>query len=141
MINGIYIASKTKHAERWRLLRANGVPIVSTWIDDAGEGETTDWNDLWERCIAEVKGARAVVLYVEPEETHKGTLIEVGVAIASGVPVFWVGPEIGSIRRYEYVSACASIEEAFAYALRGWAGRIAHHRAYNTTPPPSGGPR
>jgi hypothetical protein len=33
MTGGIYIISKTKHAERWRNLRHAGYPIISRWID------------------------------------------------------------------------------------------------------------
>jgi len=51
--SGIYIASKSKHAPQWRALRDSGVPIISTWIDEAGEGETLDWTALWKRCIHE----------------------------------------------------------------------------------------
>jgi hypothetical protein len=29
----IYVASKTKHLEFWRALRAAGLPIVASWID------------------------------------------------------------------------------------------------------------
>jgi hypothetical protein len=46
---GIYIASKTVHAARWRDLRAQGLPIISTWIDEAEIGATGDWPDLWHR--------------------------------------------------------------------------------------------
>jgi hypothetical protein len=44
---GIYIASKTKHAARWLEYRAQGEPIISTWIDEAGEGASADLHDLW----------------------------------------------------------------------------------------------
>jgi hypothetical protein len=41
----IYIASKTKHADRWRTI-ANFYPVSSSWIYEAGEGETEDYHDL-----------------------------------------------------------------------------------------------
>lgn len=86
-----YIASKVKHAPRWLDLRAHGVPINSTWIDEAGEGESSDYADLWMRCIQEASDADALIVYVEPGEHLKGALVEVGVALASGKEVRVVG--------------------------------------------------
>jgi hypothetical protein len=92
-MNGpIYIASKTDRAPRWRALRAKGAPIVASWIDEAGPGETADYSDLWTRCAAEVAGAATLIAYVEEGEALKGALVEVGIALASGVPVLWCGP-------------------------------------------------
>jgi hypothetical protein len=88
----IYIASKTEHAPRWRALRAKGAPIVASWIDEAGPGETADYGDLWTRCAAEAAGAATLIAYVEEGEALKGALVEVGIAIATGVPVLWCGP-------------------------------------------------
>lgn len=91
MKQGIYFASKTKHAPRWQALRASGVPTASTWIDEAGEGQTADYAELSERCVSEISCASAVLLYCEPGELLKGALIEVGIALASGTPVLCVG--------------------------------------------------
>jgi hypothetical protein len=88
---GIYVASKVKHAARWRLLRDEGVPVISTWIDEAGEGESGDYAELAARCIREATSARAVLLYCEPGDILKGALVEVGAALAMGVPVYCVG--------------------------------------------------
>jgi len=112
MTGPIYIASKTKHAARWRALRSLGVPISSSWIDEAGEGETSDWNDLWCRCLAEAKSAMSLILYVESDEILKGAYVEVGAALASGVPVFVVGEPAGSFWRHHLVTRCATMEEA-----------------------------
>lgn len=91
---GIYIASKTRHADRWRFLRDKiGLPIISTWIDEAGPGESTDLADLWRRCIAEASGAAALIVYREKDEVLKGGWVEVGAALASDVPVLAVGIE------------------------------------------------
>jgi hypothetical protein len=91
---GIYIASKTKHADRWRFLRDKvGDPIISTWIDEAGAGESNDLADLWRRCILEASTAEVLILYREPEDVLKGGWVELGAALASGVTVFAVGIE------------------------------------------------
>lgn len=115
--DGVYIASKVRHASKWLALRAAGVPIVSTWIDEAGDYATLDWPDLWRRCITEASNAAACIVYVEPGDVLKGALLEMGAAMASGVPVFWVGPIdlAPSTHRGAYgVTHVATMEEALA---------------------------
>jgi nucleoside 2-deoxyribosyltransferase len=82
----VYVASKVKHAEMWRLLRVR-MGIVSTWIDEAGEGQTENYTELAQRCLREVQDSDAVVLFCEPREVLKGALLEVGAALAYGIPV------------------------------------------------------
>lgn len=83
----IYIASKTKHANRWRMLRdEHQVPIISSWIDEAGEGQTEDWGELWHRIQDEILSSNVLVLYREPNEVLKGALAELGMAVM--VPKF-----------------------------------------------------
>lgn len=91
MSPAIYTASKTVHAPRWREMRAAGWSVISTWIDEAGAGETACFEDLWKRCIGEAASADAVLLYREPGEVLKGAFIEAGAALASGKPVHAVG--------------------------------------------------
>jgi hypothetical protein len=112
----IYIASKTKHAPRWRELRDAGAPIISTWIDEAGEGESKDLADLWNRCVSETKHATALVLYAEPSDALKGAWIELGVALAAGVPVFAVGIECFTVSHHHHITHCGSVDEAFRLA-------------------------
>lgn len=88
---GIYIASKTKHAEHWRDWRSRGLPIISTWIDEAGPGESTDLADLWRRCIAEASSCELLVCYREADDVLKGAFIELGAALASGREVWAFG--------------------------------------------------
>lgn len=90
---GIYIASKVAHAARWRKLRLIGYPIISSWIDEAGAGESKDLSDLWQRCIREASSAEVLVLNRDPNEILKGGWIELGAALATGVPVMAVGIE------------------------------------------------
>lgn len=114
---GIYIASKSKHGPRWREMRAAGLPITSTWIDESGEGETSDWVDLWDRCIAEASKAGAFIMYQEPGEVQKGALVELGAALQAGVPVWWVGPEYSTAPRHRLVRRVETIESAIRDAL------------------------
>lgn len=119
LMSGIYFASKTRHAPRWREIRASGVPVISTWIDQAEEGQTSDWQDLWDRCIGEASHAGALIVYREEGDRLRGALCEMGAALASGVRVFWVGPteDMGSAMKHREVTIMATLEEAIAAAL------------------------
>lgn len=98
----VYTASKTRHAPMWLRLRdVEHYPIVSSWIDEAGIGETSDWPDLWARCISEASSADVLLVYAEPGDVLKGAWVEVGAALASGKKVFGVGCEEYSIRHHK----------------------------------------
>jgi hypothetical protein len=114
--SGIYIASKTKHAPRWRQLRKEGVPIISTWIDESGVGETSCFTDLWRRCIDEARSASMLIVYREPDEVPNGALIEVGAALANGTPVFAIGFDGPgwSFTHHALVRKVESVDQALA---------------------------
>jgi hypothetical protein len=82
---GIYVASRAlpERAAMWRSFRDDrGVPIVSTWIDEAGQGETADFSELWMRVVREIELCSALVLYAEPDDFPlKGALVEAGIAL------------------------------------------------------------
>lgn len=86
---GIYVASRVRHAETWRWWRDSaGVPIISTWIDEAGEGETGDFAELWSRITSEVLSAERVVFFAsQGDPPFKGAFIEIGIALGAGIPV------------------------------------------------------
>jgi len=114
---GIYIASKTRHARRWRYLRDKvGEPIISTWIDEAEEGESHDLDDLWRRCIAEASSCDVLIVYREPSDMLKGAWIEVGAALASGVPVYAIGLEDFTIAKYRRLTHFPNMREAISAA-------------------------
>lgn len=114
---GIYMASKTAHAPRWRELRANGAPIISTWIDEAGKGETACFADLWRRCVDEAATATALIVYREPGEVLKGAFVEVGAALSMGVPIYAVGCDEFSFVHHAGVARCSSLPQALALAI------------------------
>ena len=112
----IYTASKAKHAAIWRKLRADGVPINSTWIDEAGAGETSDFNDLWTRCLTESTSCAAMIVYREPGDELKGAWIEMGAALSHAIPVFCVGLEGYTISKSDLLIHCHSLEQAINLA-------------------------
>lgn len=87
----IYVASRASLPERpamWRKLRSAGWLITSTWIDEAGEGETASFADLWHRIEVEIKASDGLILYAERDDFPlKGALIEVGMALGMRKPV------------------------------------------------------
>ena len=114
-MSGLYVASKTRHAHLWRSLR-NVMPVCSTWIDEAGPGESKNLADLWDRCIREASAADAVLVYCAPGEILKGAFVELGAALASGVPVFAVGLD-GSVSNHRGIRKFDTIADAMV-ALR-----------------------
>lgn len=95
-MNRIYVASRTHHAELWKAWRAEGHNIISSWIDEAGAGETKDLSELWNRIVNEVRSCNALVIYAGSENDFplKGAYVEVGVALALNIPVSLV---LGSV--------------------------------------------
>ena len=86
--SGIYVASRVKHAAMWQAFRAEGAPIISTWIDEAGEGETASFAELWARIRAEVMRSDLLVFCASASDFPlKGALVEVGMALAFDVPI------------------------------------------------------
>ena len=117
-MTGIYMASKTVHAPRWRRLRdETGLPIISTWIDEAGKGETACFTDLWRRCVDEASSADAVIVYREPGEVLKGAFVEVGAALAVGTEVYAVGCDEFSFVHHAGVVRCDHLAQALATVL------------------------
>jgi hypothetical protein len=88
---GFYVASRASIPERpamWRRLRDEGWPITSTWIDEAGPGETHSFEELWQRIEAEIRSSVGVLLYCDEDDFPlKGALLECGIALGMGKPV------------------------------------------------------
>lgn len=119
----IYIASKTKHAQKWLALRESGVNIISSWIDEWEPGKSSNLADLAHRCIAESKKCDAFILYHEPEDILKGAYIELGSAMTdpSRKPIYIIGKPFknGScFDKVENIFYCKSISEA-VYKITG----------------------
>lgn len=94
----IYAASRASIPERgamWRRYRDQGVPIISSWIDEDGDGETGSFMELWQRIQNEISRSYALVLYAETNDFPlKGALIEVGIALGMDKDVIVCLPNI-----------------------------------------------
>lgn len=128
-VGAIYVASRASLPERsamWRRFRdENGIDITSTWIDEAGEGETASFAELWDRIEREIGIAERLVLYAEQDDFPlKGALIEAGIALGMGKSVTVCIPgvkldgrthrPIGSWIEFRRVSRCDDIRHALS---------------------------
>lgn len=131
----IYIASRASvHARSamWRQLRGEGHKITSSWIDEAGEGETASYEELWGRIHAEISNSDFLLLYAETDDFPlKGVLIEAGMAIGMGKPVVVCLPNvslegrtmrpIGSWIAHRCVTRIDGLNDALAFIPSGLA--------------------
>jgi hypothetical protein len=132
MIPLVYVASRASRPGRplmWRGLRSQGARIISTWIDEAGPGETADLSELWLRIQSEIARADSLILYVEADDFPlKGALIEVGIALGMGKPIWIVAPGVtleprsarplGSWINHPNVRFCSTLAEAAGLPVR-----------------------
>jgi len=124
----IYGASRTIHADMWKALRADGVDLTSTWIDEAGVGETQSLSVLWENILCDVIACDLLVLYAPlGDYPLKGALVEVGMALALGKRVRIVIPgvtlerpsmrPVGSWMMHPLCSLALNIDNAVRHPL------------------------
>ena len=119
----IYMASKVKHFQKWIDLRNEGHDIVSTWIDEAGEGQTKDKKELCSRVINEITKCNFMVVYVEDGEFLKGALIEMGLAMSFDIPIMMVGRVLKTdsvFTHYHSIYQCSSINDGLQKIEKIW---------------------
>lgn len=126
----VYVASKSQYGTQWQDYRKRwakeGIKIISTWIDESGEGETENYNDLWSRCIDEAYGCNFLVAYHAGDEVWKGAFIEIGVALAAGNIVIVVGNPPGTWTHHHLVRfspSLAAVPEIIRAELKAGYGR------------------
>lgn len=96
-MRSVYVASRAteERAAMWRELRSQGWNISSTWIDEAGPGQTADLDELWGRIRREIAESDGLILYAKTEDFPlKGALVEAGMAIGFSKLVVIVLPEV-----------------------------------------------
>lgn len=117
-----YVASKTSYATLWKQHRDQGVPILSTWIDEAEPGQTKSFRELWPRIKEEIRQCSGLIFLAGPNEIIKGAFVEVGMALAFDKPVIAVlnvrldgatHAPIGSWLDHPLVSRASTVSEAF----------------------------
>lgn len=91
-----YVASRASLPERvemWREFRRRW-PVNSTWIDHTAESGVP-MADLWKRIAGEIRECTALLLFLSVHDLPlKGSLVEVGMALACGKPVRVVCPDV-----------------------------------------------
>jgi hypothetical protein len=79
----IYVSSRAslERMNMWKMLRANGLNIISTWIDQPNKDEI-DFSYLWVKIENEIRQSDKLVFFAEPRDFPlKGAFVEVGMAI------------------------------------------------------------
>lgn len=102
-----YLACKIKHGlklkEKLEALDSN-ITVTSRWLDYADKN-LADLNteEICKFCIEDVKNCDAVLFYIEKDDELVGALIEVGMAIALDIPVYFMAfPVLSSINGRHY---------------------------------------
>jgi hypothetical protein len=110
--HGLYVISKIRHAPMWRQYRAEGIPIISSWIDD-GDETTIDFAEAWPRYFQEAANALNALVYLEPGDVLKGGVAELGAALVSGVGIIIVGDpttQFRTLKDHPHVWLAPSLE-------------------------------
>jgi nucleoside 2-deoxyribosyltransferase len=122
----VYTASKLKHAALWRrLCDCNaGIYLHARWLKHNKIGtldSPENASEFWLQDEQDVKDADAVLVYAEGSDHLRGALVEAGMALAFGVPVFVVGdhedygtwryhPGVRIVKNFDYaIAALAEI--------------------------------
>ncbi|OCC05163.1 hypothetical protein BA190_09620 [Labrys sp. WJW] len=92
----VYTASKLVHGPKWRLTGRDepGIYFHARWLKHNAIGTPDipeEAEDFWLQDEQDVRQADAVLVYAEKGEHLRGALVEAGMALAYGVPVFVVG--------------------------------------------------
>lgn len=86
----IYIASKTKYADRWLRLRARGWPITCSWLTRFRDYDYNHLPDVAEQCIREASECDTLIVYAAFGDELRGAFMEAGAALACGKPIYLV---------------------------------------------------
>ena len=121
----VYVASKTRLAPMWQGKRLEwgrrGITISSTWIDEAGPGES-DMTQLWPRIVREVRDSHFLIACHEEGDAWKGAYAEIGMALMIGIPIYFVGRPQGTLHLHPAVSDVESVDAAVDSFLEDYCG-------------------
>ncbi|HEX2859549.1 MAG TPA: hypothetical protein VHP58_05085 [Alphaproteobacteria bacterium] len=92
----IYVCSKVAEIPLWQDLRAQGLPIISRWIDlpDFVENNREAADNLWHEMIAPDMRRATDMLVFQRRRTDmfKGALLEIGMAMGHQLPLMVASP-------------------------------------------------
>ena len=90
-----YPAGKIWHAPKFQALRSYfGKNVNARWIDYTEDHDIVKnrKGDLWQHCLEDVASSDFLLLYSEEQaEEQRGALVEVGMALSLGKPIFAIG--------------------------------------------------
>ena len=117
----VYTASKLKHAKMWKDIcdKRHDVIFHARWLKHVQlgtPGTVDNARAFWQEDHQDVATSDALIVYAEEGDRLRGALVEAGIAIALGVPVFLVGdsPDFGTWQYHSMVivRGCSTIEDA-----------------------------
>jgi nucleoside 2-deoxyribosyltransferase len=119
----IYPASKLRHGPMWRALcdKTPAVQFHARWLKHNKIGtpdSSSEARQFWMQDVQDIKDADCVFIYAEPEDRLRGALVEAGIALALGIPVYVIGehPDYGTWQHHPNVRKAASIKDAIEWA-------------------------
>lgn len=121
----IYIASKLRHADKWRDLEKEypAIKFCMRWPSYAKSlpDEEPYVGVIWSHFLEDIKECDGVILYAEPGDNLRGALVECGMAIALGKFVIVIGTHegYGTWQYHRSVYKASSIEQALHLVLVG----------------------
>ena len=122
----VYVASHIRFIEFWHKLRASGVTISSTWIDDVPDREDKEAIlKLWVNCFEEIRQSDMVLVGAENEDRFKGVLVEIGAALVLDKPVYLIGENnnMGDIYNHPLFHQVSSPEEATTHFVEKYCSK------------------
>lgn len=98
-------------------LQRDGYTVTSRWIDMPAVAPTDPaaQGDIAEVCLIDVARADALIAYTEPVGSAYftgGRHVEVGIALAWGMPVYVIGPVENVFHCHPRVTRCTDLVEA-----------------------------
>lgn len=94
----VYIASRARPdlSMMWRRVRAEGkIEVTSRWIDELSDRSTIDFRRLWRHIGEDISRSQALIVYLESRDLPaRGALVEIGMALATSLPVIVVAPDV-----------------------------------------------
>lgn len=122
----VYLAGKLRHTNFLSTIAKNpppGIEICSNWHEvanveaedaNAGEAAASSWRQIRE----EIRTADVIIAYGLKDDPLNGTLIETGMAVLRGIPIYLIGDYAwGSWRRLPNVTQMEDHYAAFYHIL------------------------